>query len=188
MFRDSVVRMRKFDHITPALRDLCWLSVRQELYLRDAIFAFKCLTGCALDYLRSKLVSRGQASGRVTRNSHTRFSRLLWVTAAENATWYAGIIRRKHTQFNKNLTEANCKISKRKTKITTVFKPIKHKQSYLNQFNANSNPLLRFKDSNGSGSEFVITCTKLNIWPNFRYLTSQQALKTVDKAVLSIIQ
>ena len=27
------------------------------------------MTGCAPDYLRSKLVTRGQASGRVTRNS-----------------------------------------------------------------------------------------------------------------------
>ena len=60
---------RKFDHITPVLRDLRWLTVTQQLYLRDAVFTFKCMTGCAPDYLRSKLVTRGQASGRVTRNS-----------------------------------------------------------------------------------------------------------------------
>ena len=60
---------RKFDHITPVLRDLQWLSVRQQLYLGDAVFAFKCMTGCAPDYLRSKLVTRGQVCCRVTRNS-----------------------------------------------------------------------------------------------------------------------
>ena len=60
---------RKFDHITPALRDLGWLSVRQQLYLRDAVFAFKGMTACSPDYLRSKLVTSGQASGRVMRNS-----------------------------------------------------------------------------------------------------------------------
>ena len=51
------------------LRDLRWLTVTQQLYLRDAVFTFKCMTACPLDYLRSKLVTRGQASGRVTRNS-----------------------------------------------------------------------------------------------------------------------
>ena len=60
---------RKFDHITPVLQDLRWLSVRQQLYLRDAVFTLKFMTGCAPDYLRSNLVTRGQASGRVTRNS-----------------------------------------------------------------------------------------------------------------------
>ena len=59
----------KFNHITPVLRDLRWLTVTQQLYLRDAVFTFKCMTGCAPDYLRSKLVTRGQASGRVRRNS-----------------------------------------------------------------------------------------------------------------------
>ena len=58
---------RKFDHITPAQRDLRRLFVRQQLYLRDAVFAFKGMTGRAPDYLRSKLVTRGQASGCVTR-------------------------------------------------------------------------------------------------------------------------
>ena len=55
---------RKFDHITPVLRDLRWLTVTQQLYLRDAVFTFKCMTGCTPDYLRSKLVTRGQASGQ----------------------------------------------------------------------------------------------------------------------------
>ena len=47
---------RKFDHITPVLRELRWLTVTQQLYPRDAVFTFKCMTGCAPDYLRSKLV------------------------------------------------------------------------------------------------------------------------------------
>ena len=51
------------------LRDLRWLPVGQQLYLRDAVFAFICMTGCVPDYLTSKLVTRGQVSGRVIRNS-----------------------------------------------------------------------------------------------------------------------
>ena len=38
----------------------------QQLYPRDAAFAFKCMTGCAPDYLRCMLITRGQASGHVT--------------------------------------------------------------------------------------------------------------------------
>ena len=38
-FAARIVRgKRKFDHITSVLRDLSWLSVRQQLYLRDAVF------------------------------------------------------------------------------------------------------------------------------------------------------
>ena len=63
-----------FDHdnrcfVYPALLDeqvKCFF--RQQLYLRDAVFAFKCMTGGNPDYLRSKPVTSGQASGRVTRN------------------------------------------------------------------------------------------------------------------------
>ena len=50
---------RKFDHIPPILRDKCWLPVGQQLYLREAVFAFKCMTGCVPDYLTSKLVTSG---------------------------------------------------------------------------------------------------------------------------------
>ena len=51
---------RNSDHITPVLRDLRWLSVRQQLYIRDTVFTFKCMTGCAPDYVRSNLVTRGK--------------------------------------------------------------------------------------------------------------------------------
>ena len=38
-------------------------------YLGDAVFAVKCMTGCVLDYLTYKLVTRGLVSGQVTHNS-----------------------------------------------------------------------------------------------------------------------
>ena len=45
-------------------------GLRQQLYLRDTVFAFKCrMTGCVPDNLTSKLVTRGSVSGRITRNS-----------------------------------------------------------------------------------------------------------------------
>ena len=41
---------RKFNHISPVLRKLCWLPVRNQLYLRDAVSVFKCMAGCVPDY------------------------------------------------------------------------------------------------------------------------------------------
>lgn len=42
---------RKFDHVTPLLKELHWLP---QLYFRDAVLAFKCTTGSAPTYLSSK--------------------------------------------------------------------------------------------------------------------------------------
>ena len=38
---------KKFDHITPLLKDLRWLPIRQQLYFRFAVLVFKCMTSCA---------------------------------------------------------------------------------------------------------------------------------------------
>ena len=46
----------KFDHITPLLKDLRWLPVKQQLYFRLAGLIFKCMTGCAPANLTSKFV------------------------------------------------------------------------------------------------------------------------------------
>jgi len=59
---------RKFDHITPALRDLRWLPVKQKLFFRDAVMAFKCMTGQAQRYLSDQLTTRLAVTGHVTRS------------------------------------------------------------------------------------------------------------------------
>lgn len=33
----------KFDHVTPAVKNLRWIPVKSHLYLRDAILAFKVI-------------------------------------------------------------------------------------------------------------------------------------------------
>ena len=60
---------RKFDHASPALKDLRWIPVKSHLYLRDAILAFKSMTGQVPNYLSSNFISRGNISGRMTRSS-----------------------------------------------------------------------------------------------------------------------
>ena len=64
-----VTGSRKYDHITPQLKKLGWLSVRQQLYFRFATLALKCMNGYAPEYLSSKFVKRSEISLRSTRNS-----------------------------------------------------------------------------------------------------------------------
>ena len=49
---------KKFDHISPVLQDVGWLSVKDLLCLRDGILVCKCVHGLAPHYLSSKLVNR----------------------------------------------------------------------------------------------------------------------------------
>ena len=46
-----VTGTRKFDHITPVLRELHWLPVRQRVKFKTAVLVFKCLHGLAPAYL-----------------------------------------------------------------------------------------------------------------------------------------
>ena len=43
--------------------------VQTNLYFRDAVLAFKCMTGMVPEYLSDKVKTRGSVSGRNTRNS-----------------------------------------------------------------------------------------------------------------------
>ena len=61
---------RKFDYVTPILKDLRWLPVKSQLYYRNAVLAFKCMSGLTRPCLASLFLTRGEVSGRVTRNSH----------------------------------------------------------------------------------------------------------------------
>ena len=46
-----VTGTRKFDHITPVLRQLHWLPVRQRITFKMAMITFMCLRGLAPSYL-----------------------------------------------------------------------------------------------------------------------------------------
>ena len=60
---------RRYDHISPILKELKKLPVRQHLYYRHAIMAFKCMTECAPDSLFSKYIQRVSITKHTTRNS-----------------------------------------------------------------------------------------------------------------------
>ena len=56
--------MRTYDHITPVLKELKWLPVATQLYFRNAIMAFKCLTFRVPEYLSSQFTKREEISSQ----------------------------------------------------------------------------------------------------------------------------
>ena len=46
-----------------------WLPIRQQLFYRNAVIAFKCVTGLAPDSLIDHFMKRSDVSTRTTRNS-----------------------------------------------------------------------------------------------------------------------
>ena len=47
---------RKFDHITPELKKLHWLPVKQRIQYKILLLTFKCLHGMAPAYLKELLI------------------------------------------------------------------------------------------------------------------------------------
>ena len=66
-----VCSVKKYEHITPTLKNLHWLPVKTHLYYRDAILLFKFMTDYTPKYLTSWFITTSQISGRVTRNSQS---------------------------------------------------------------------------------------------------------------------
>ena len=55
---------RKFDHISPVLRQLHWLPVRQRITFKLAMITFKCLRGLAPSYLADVCIPDLSVIGR----------------------------------------------------------------------------------------------------------------------------
>ena len=83
---------KKYDHVTPLLKSLSWLPVKDQLYYRQAIMAFKCMTGQAPEYLTSQFITREQVSERTTRSSQ-KLNISLFRTASGQRTSYYRIVK-----------------------------------------------------------------------------------------------
>ena len=77
----------KYDHVTPLLKSLSWLPVKDQLYYRQAIMAFKCMTGQAPKYFTSQFITREQVSERTTRSSQ-KLNIPLFRTVSGQRTFY----------------------------------------------------------------------------------------------------
>ena len=64
---------RKYDHVTPHLKSLSWLPIKDQLYYRQAIMAFECISGhTQAKYLMSQFITREQVTKRTTRSGQKR--------------------------------------------------------------------------------------------------------------------
>jgi Reverse transcriptase (RNA-dependent DNA polymerase) len=82
-----ITRTRKFDHITPVLRDLHWLPVRQRIEFKIATLVYKCLHGLAPSYLSDDCVLVSEISGR--RHLRSADTRKLFVPKFSTSTYGA---------------------------------------------------------------------------------------------------
>jgi len=62
---------RRRDHITPILRELHWLPVRQRVTFKIAVLVFQCLTGQAPAYLADDRRLTSDVSTRRLRSTDT---------------------------------------------------------------------------------------------------------------------
>ena len=59
-----ITRTRKFDSITPVLRDLHWLPIRRRIEFKIATLVYKCLNGLAPPYLADDCILVSTVPGR----------------------------------------------------------------------------------------------------------------------------
>jgi hypothetical protein len=59
-----ITRTRKFEHISPVLRDLHWLPIRQRINFKVAMLVYKSLHGAAPSYIADDCILTSTVSGR----------------------------------------------------------------------------------------------------------------------------
>ena len=59
----------KYDHITPALKALGWLTIEEQLWLWDVTMMYKCVNNLVPTYIRCKIGKRSNAHAYNLRNS-----------------------------------------------------------------------------------------------------------------------
>ena len=55
-----VLGLKKFDHISQAIKSLNWLPVNDRIYLNDAVMMYKCINKLVHNYLFEKFTLRDQ--------------------------------------------------------------------------------------------------------------------------------
>ena len=82
---------KKFDHISPILRELGWPSIKDQLLVRDTIQVYKIVNGLASLYLSSKLSKRSDAHNYNTRKRDNLNLPLYRTVTAQRSFYYRGV-------------------------------------------------------------------------------------------------
>ena len=62
-----VLDLKKFDHISQAIKSLNWLPDNDRIYLNEAVVMYKCINKLVPDYLFEKFTLHSQIHSRNTR-------------------------------------------------------------------------------------------------------------------------
>ena len=82
---------RKFDHISPVLNELGWLTIDELLTLRDVTMIYKCISGLAPTYLYSKLFKRSDIHSYNTRHKEHLSLPLCRTSVAQRSFYYRAL-------------------------------------------------------------------------------------------------
>ena len=85
-----VTNSRKFDHVTPLLRPLNWLPVKQLLYFRDSVLTYKCSKGLAPKHLVDKRTKRSSIHARHARKRDLLHIPLYRTASGQRTFTYGG--------------------------------------------------------------------------------------------------
>ena len=82
---------KKFDHISPVLRELGWPSIKDQLLVRDTTQVYKIVNGLAPLYLSSKLSKRSGAHHYNTRKRDNLNLPLCRTVTAQRSFYYLAV-------------------------------------------------------------------------------------------------
>ena len=81
----------KFNHISPGLRELNWLPVKDQLLFREAIMMYKCVDELAPHYLSELFTKRSDILQRDTRGHDSLQIPLYETSAGQRFFHYRGL-------------------------------------------------------------------------------------------------
>ena len=83
--------VKTYDHVSPALKELGWLSIERLLQLRDVTMVFKCVNNLAPIYLCNKLSKRSEIHKYSTRHCGDLNLGLCRTEAAKRSFFYRAV-------------------------------------------------------------------------------------------------
>ena len=110
-----VCNIQKYDHVSPAMRQLNWLPIKQQLVYKDTVMAYKCLNKLAPPYLCDKFVKRSELYSRQTRNNN-QLDIPLFRTASGQRTFYYRAVKIWNSLENELREIQSIRLFKRKLK------------------------------------------------------------------------
>ena len=85
-----VTNSKKFDHISPKLRELNWLPVKEHLLFRDTVLMYKCINNLAPPYLCNKFSKRSNVHECNTHNQELLQIPIYNTTTGQRTFHYRG--------------------------------------------------------------------------------------------------